>query len=490
MKKLFMIIFILLFGCSTDDLSKVDVDATVDAKIENILAQTLSDSATATAEAVPTTLPTAPAPTELPTPPAPTAVPPAKPAPTSTPRIIPTSIPTPTPPPTPTPIRTSTTIDLSKNPNGEVFLVGTHIQQGVWDITPMFDRAHGSLEIKGNFYQNHYFPSLKQRTVRVRLLDDDKLIFDRASIPGSSLVIFEHVTDFSEFRRLEISDYYPHAGYYQVGKDINPGTYNLYNTDDAEGLIRVYKIWPDNDEKQWKEYSDSDLPVNIFVGNKFELSFTFDDIIYFEGFNRLRFQKISLNDANKVSELAPAPLEPATVAPSQAQPATVTPQENSNNNEISSAEATSTPTPIETVSQDNAVRSAQNYLNIMPFSRSGLIEQLISEGYSNQDATYAVDKISPDWSKEAAKSAQNYLNIMPFSRSGLLTQLEYDGFSTESAIFAVNQLGNDIWYEEASKSAQNYLNIMPFSRSGLIDQLISDGFTLDQAEIGVYSTGL
>ncbi|MFL2664895.1 MAG: Ltp family lipoprotein [Dehalococcoidia bacterium] len=490
MKKLFLIFFILLLGCSTDDLSDVDIDATVDAKIENILGQALSDSATATAEAVPTALPTAPAPTELPTPPAPTAVPTAKPAPTSTPRIIPTSIPTPTPPPTPTPIRTSTTIDLSKNPNGEVFLVGTHIQQGVWDITPMFDRAHGSLEIKGNFYQNHYFPSLKQRTVRVRLLDDDKLIFDRASIPGSSLVIFEHVTDFSEFRRLEISDYYPHAGYYQVGKDINPGTYNLYNTDDDEGLIRVYKIWPDNDEKQWKEYSDSDLPVNIFVGNKFELSFTFDDIIYFEGFNRLRFQKTSLNDANKGKELAPAPSQPATVVPSQPQSATVTPQENSNYNEISSPEATSTPTPIETVSQNNAVKSAESYLNFSAFSRSGLIDQLVYEGYSNQDASYAVDKISPDWSVQAAKSAESYLNFSAFSRSGLIDQLVYEGFLLDQAEFGVNQFSSDLWYEQAAKSAESYLNFSAFSRSGLIDQLIYDGFLLEQAEFGVNSVGL
>ncbi|MAR34705.1 MAG: hypothetical protein CL714_04170, partial [Chloroflexi bacterium] len=62
MKKLLLIIFILLFGCSTDDLSKVDVDATVDAKIENIVSEALSESATATVEAKPTPTPKDPEP--------------------------------------------------------------------------------------------------------------------------------------------------------------------------------------------------------------------------------------------------------------------------------------------------------------------------------------------------------------------------------------------------------------------------------------------
>ena len=75
MKKLFMV-FILLFGCSTDDLSKVDVDATVDAKIENIVSEALSESATATVEAKPSPTPT---PTPIPPAPAPSPKPAAKP---------------------------------------------------------------------------------------------------------------------------------------------------------------------------------------------------------------------------------------------------------------------------------------------------------------------------------------------------------------------------------------------------------------------------
>src|SRR5690554_3334046 len=55
------------------------------------------------------------------------------------------------------------------------------------------------------------------------------------------------------------------------------------------------------------------------------------------------------------------------------------------------------PAPAETVSQRNAVRKAEEYLRFMAFSKQGLIEQLEFEGFSTEDATYAVDQIDVDW---------------------------------------------------------------------------------------------
>ena len=95
----------------------------------------------------------------------------------------------------------------------------------------------------------------------------------------------------------------------------------------------------------------------------------------------------------------------------------------------------------ETVSQKNAIRSAENYLNFTAFSKSGLIDQLEYEGYSNADATYAVDNIEVDWNAQAVKAAQNYLDFTAFSRSGLIDQLEYEGYTTEQATYAVDQVG-------------------------------------------------
>lgn len=95
----------------------------------------------------------------------------------------------------------------------------------------------------------------------------------------------------------------------------------------------------------------------------------------------------------------------------------------------------------ETLSQKNAVRKANDYLKIMAFSKGGLVEQLEYEGFSNEDATYAVNKINVDWNEQAVSKAKSYLDIMPYSRSGLIEQLEYEGFSNEEATYAVDEIG-------------------------------------------------
>lgn len=95
----------------------------------------------------------------------------------------------------------------------------------------------------------------------------------------------------------------------------------------------------------------------------------------------------------------------------------------------------------ETVSQKNAVKSAEQYLAVMAFSKSGLIEQLEFEGYDTDDATYAVNKINVDWMEQAVKKAEEYLDTMAFSRAGLIEQLEFEGFSKEEATYAVGEVG-------------------------------------------------
>ena len=90
--------------------------------------------------------------------------------------------------------------------------------------------------------------------------------------------------------------------------------------------------------------------------------------------------------------------------------------------------------------------------------------------------------------KNALGSAESYLEIIPFSHSGLIGQLEYDGYTTEEATYAADNCGAD-WNEQAAKSAENYLELMSFSRQELIDQLVYDGFTQEQAEYGVTAAG-
>ena len=95
----------------------------------------------------------------------------------------------------------------------------------------------------------------------------------------------------------------------------------------------------------------------------------------------------------------------------------------------------------ETVSQKNAIRKANDYLKTMAFSKKGLMEQLEFEGFSTEDAVYAVEKIDVNWQEQAVKKAKDYLDTMAFSRSGLIEQLEFEGFSNEDAVYAADQMG-------------------------------------------------
>lgn len=93
--------------------------------------------------------------------------------------------------------------------------------------------------------------------------------------------------------------------------------------------------------------------------------------------------------------------------------------------------------------ESNARRSAELYISQMPFSRSGLVNQLVNgEGFSRADAEYGVSSITIDWRAQAAKSAALYLSQMPFSRSGLVDQLVIgEGFTRTEAEYGVSTTG-------------------------------------------------
>jgi len=99
-----------------------------------------------------------------------------------------------------------------------------------------------------------------------------------------------------------------------------------------------------------------------------------------------------------------------------------------------STTATSEPeAPKYTVSQKNSIKKAQSYLDYTAFSRTGLIKQLKYEGFSTEDATFAVDNITVDWMVQAEKMAENYMSYSSFSRSSLINQLQFEGFTVDQA---------------------------------------------------------
>jgi hypothetical protein len=93
--------------------------------------------------------------------------------------------------------------------------------------------------------------------------------------------------------------------------------------------------------------------------------------------------------------------------------------------------------PSSPVSQQNAVRAAEDYLEVSAFSRKGLVDQLEYSGYSTEDALFAVDSITVDWNAQAVRAAKDYLEVSAFSRSALIDQLVYSGFTPSQAAYGV-----------------------------------------------------
>ena len=91
--------------------------------------------------------------------------------------------------------------------------------------------------------------------------------------------------------------------------------------------------------------------------------------------------------------------------------------------------------------EQNALNRANDYLEFMSFSRSGLIDQLEFEGYTTSEAEYAVDNCGADWDEQAVLKAEEYLDFMSFSRSGLIDQLEFEGFTYSQASAAATAVG-------------------------------------------------
>lgn len=96
-----------------------------------------------------------------------------------------------------------------------------------------------------------------------------------------------------------------------------------------------------------------------------------------------------------------------------------------------------------TMGEKNALASAKQYLSVMGFSYSGLMNQLETfDEYSHEEAKYAVDNCGANWKEQAARSAKNYLSVMAFSRKGLIEQLvNFDGYTREEAEYGVKQNG-------------------------------------------------
>ena len=138
------------------------------------------------------------------------------------------------------------------------------------------------------------------------------------------------------------------------------------------------------------------------------------------------------------------------------------------------------------------VRTSTSYSDAVKSGK--MISQSIKAGTEINEQGITIEVVYSIGHKEtlgeanALKSAKQYLSLMPFSAKGLKKQLEFEGYSSAEAQYAVNNCGAN-WNEQAAKSAKQYMDLMSFSRKQLKDQLLYEGFTNEQAEYGVKSVG-
>lgn len=163
-------------------------------------------------------------------------------------------------------------------------------------------------------------------------------------------------------------------------------------------------------------------------------------------------------------------------------------EDSNNKNSTTATTPKSAGTLAPTTAQQNALKSAKNYLSVSAFSYDGLIKQLEYEKYSHEEAVYAADNCGANWKEQALKSAKDYLDISAFSYKGLIKQLEYEKYSHEEAVYGADNCKAN-WNEQAARAAKEYLNTMTFSKSKLISQLEYEGFTNEQANYGVENCG-
>lgn len=117
------------------------------------------------------------------------------------------------------------------------------------------------------------------------------------------------------------------------------------------------------------------------------------------------------------------------------EPATDEPQQT-----VDQEEPADEPEDDATMGEKNALAKAEQYLDSMAFSKSGLADQLEYEGFEASEIEYAVENCGANWKEQAALKAQEYLDSQSFSKEGLIEQLEYEGFTSEQAAYGVDKV--------------------------------------------------
>ena len=139
--------------------------------------------------------------------------------------------------------------------------------------------------------------------------------------------------------------------------------------------------------------------------------------------------------------------------------------------------------------EQDALDHALALLETIPYSREGLIAQLVYEGYDELIAAATADRTGMDWKAQAVKAAEEYVKNLPVSHAAVAQMLEYDLFTPEETAYAQEQLQDVDWDKQAVLCAKGYLEDMELTRDELIGKLMYEGFTTAQAEYAADQCG-
>lgn len=133
--------------------------------------------------------------------------------------------------------------------------------------------------------------------------------------------------------------------------------------------------------------------------------------------------------------------------------------------------------------QREAAECAQKHLEV-GVSKAKLTQALLDEGYSEEDAIYAIEIFNIDWMEMARGTAEFYTYYMPFSYQGMIDHLKYMEFTDEQAQYGADSVDVD-WDAMAKKYIEKYYMYHTYSEEELIAELTKAGFSEAQAKAGI-----
>ena len=131
-----------------------------------------------------------------------------------------------------------------------------------------------------------------------------------------------------------------------------------------------------------------------------------------------------------------------------------------------------------------AVEEACGYLSYCTYSPEELRTQMEREQFLPEQIDYAIENCGVDWNKQAYRAAQLLIRYGAYSREDVRYWMEQQGHAPEAASYAAENLETD-WNTMAVMVAEEHLDMGKMSKAEMLQSLTEEGFTQEEAEYAV-----